>query len=426
MARTILALVCLIAAASAIAPLFKQERIVVKDGLLSYIVVFNEFAPEMRKELQVQAYLEVEGISGVTVNNVYLIRASEESAFRGFAAYLTSTQLQKIRSHAHVSYVEEDQIIEVNPIYENATVPYYGRGGLGDGVAAPASDWGQDRMDQHCLPLNGQFTPCTSSAIDCQGAGAAIWIVDTGIRTTHTDFGGRASIAADYASGDPKPYNGDCNGHGTHCAGSAAGTTWGIANKANLYSVRVLNCQGSGTNANVISGFDYVGNNQKSGKRNIMSASLGGSFSQSTNDAVEKIIAKGVICVVAAGNDNANACNYSPASAPNAITVGATTSTDARSSFSNFGTCVDTFAPGSSIKSAWYTSDTATNTLSGTSMATPLVAGAIALQQGQPSNSKAKTDFTGYATKNVVGNAGTGSPNRLGYDRGYDGTSTAC
>jgi serine protease len=398
----------------------------VKDGLLSYIVVFNEFAPDMRKESQVQAWLEGEGISGVTVNNAYLIRASEDSAFRGFAAYLTSTQLLKIRSHPSVNYVEEDQIIEVNPIYENATVPYYGRGGLGDGVDAPASDWGQDRMDQRCLPLNGQFSPCTSSAIDCQGAGAAIWIVDTGIRTTHNDFGGRASIAVDYAAGDAKPYNGDCNGHGTHCAGSAAGTTWGIAPKANLYSVRVLNCQGSGTTANVISGFDYVGNNQKSGKRNIMSASLGGSFSQSSNDAVEKIIAKGVICVVAAGNDNGNACNYSPASAPNAITVGATTSTDARSSFSNYGTCVDTFAPGSSIKSAWYTSDTATNTLSGTSMATPLVAGALALQQGQPSNSKAKTDFTGYSTKNVVTNPGTGSPNRLGYDRGSDGTSTSC
>jgi len=304
--------------------------------------------------------------------------------------------------------------VEVSPIYENVTAE-----------DVPAGDWGQNRVDQRCLPLNNQFDPCANKNIDCTGSNSNIWIVDTGVRSTHSEFGGRVTLAADYAAGDAKPYNGDCNGHGTHCAGSAAGKTYGISISAKIFSVRVLSCQGSGTTANVVKGFEFVAANQKSGK-NIMSASLGGSFSQATNDAVEAMIAKGVIGVVAAGNDNANACNYSPASAPSAITVGATTNTDARSSFSNFGNCLDVFAPGSNIKSAWYTSDTATNTISGTSMATPLVAGSIGTVGGTPNNAKVKTDLITTTTKNVVTSAGTNSPNRFVYDRHDDGTKTTC
>ena len=199
------------------------------------------------------------------------------------------------------------------------------------------------------------------------------YIIDTGIRTTHSQFGGRASVHFDALGGNGQ----DCNGHGTHVAGTVGGSTYGVAKSVTLRAVRVLGCNGSGTNSGVIAGVNSVAQNHAA--RSVANMSLGGGASAALDSAINNLHNSGVSIVVAAGNSNANACNSSPARAPNAITVGSTTSTDARSSFSNVGTCLDIFAPGSSITSAWSTSNTATRTISGTSMASPHVAGVAAL-----------------------------------------------
>jgi len=249
------------------------------------------------------------------------------------------------------------------------------------------------------------------------------------VLSSHDDFGGRATIPDGVDFATPNNKGVDCNGHGTHCAGTAAGGTFGVAYNAKVYSVRVLNCQGSGSSAGVISGFNWVGNNMVVGRRTILSASLGGGASQASDDAIAANSGKGVICVVAAGNDNANACNYSPARAPLAITVGATDKNDIRSSFSNFGTCVNIFAPGTSITSAWYQpGNTGTNTISGTSMACPHVAGLMAVLPSSVGNSfnEINNYIKAYATSDVVANAGTGSPNLFAYDRWDDGSSVSC
>ena len=208
----------------------------------------------------------------------------------------------------------------------------------------------------------------------------------------------------------------DCNGHGTHVAGTTGGTTYGVAKQVTLHAVRVLSCSGSGSNAGVIAGVDWVTQNHV--KPAVANMSLGGGVSSALDQAVANSISAGVSYAIAAGNSNANACNSSPARVPSAVTVGSTTSTDARSSFSNFGTCLDIFAPGSSITSAWSTSDTATNTISGTSMATPHVAGALALYlQTNPGASAATATaaLIANSTPNKVTNPGSGSPNRLLY-----------
>jgi len=208
----------------------------------------------------------------------------------------------------------------------------------------------------------------------------------------------------------------DCNGHGTHVAGTVGGSTYGVAKGVTIVPVRVLDCQGSGTNSGVIAGVDWVTAN-RSGP-SVANMSLGGGASTALDDAVNRSISAGVTYVVAAGNDNQNACNSSPARVPNAVTVGATTSSDARASFSNYGSCLDVFAPGSSITSAWHTSNTATNTISGTSMASPHVAGVAALYlQGSTGASPATVTnaITSTATTGVLTGIGSGSPNRLVY-----------
>jgi len=237
--------------------------------------------------------------------------------------------------------------------------------------------------------LNGQYK------YDSEGAGVQAFIVDTGVLTTHTEFAGRAVWGANYA-GDGK--NTDCNGHGTHVAGTVGGTLYGVAKKVSIIAVKVLGCTGSGTNSGVISGIQYTATNRK-GKPSVANMSLGGGFSQALNDAVKAAVNAGVVFAVAAGNENQDACNTSPASEASAITVGSTdvedkgtsTQIDIRSSFSNFGKCVKVLAPGSLIKSAWYTSNTATNTISGTSMASPHVAGVAALILGNNPTATAAT-----------------------------------
>jgi subtilisin family serine protease len=270
---------------------------------------------------------------------------------------------------------------------------------------SPAT-WGIDRIDQRNRPLSNSYTYNTTAS------NVNAYVIDTGIRSTHTQFGGRVSGGATFIN-DGRGTS-DCNGHGTHVSGTIGGSTYGVAKAVRLHPVRVLDCNGSGTNSGVIAGVNWVASNRVLPA--VANMSLGGGASSALDTAVNNSINRGVVYAIAAGNSNANACNFSPARVAAAITVGSTTSSDARSSFSNFGTCVDIFAPGSSITSAWATSDTATNTISGTSMATPHVAGVAALYLATHTTASPATvrnALVNNATANVISNVGSGSPNRL-------------
>ncbi len=310
---------------------------------------------------------------------------------KGFSAKLDDQALAEVRNDPNVAFVEPDRVISLATDQTPAT-------------------WGLDRIDQRALPLNNTYSYTPT------GAGVKAYIIDTGILTTHTNFGGRAIDGYDAVDG-VLPAT-DCNGHGTHVAGTVGSTTYGVAKGVTLVAVRVLNCQGSGTNSGVIAGIDWVTANHTAGQPAVANMSLGGGASSAIDTAVNNSISDGVTYAIAAGNSSANACNYSPARTERAITVGSTTIQDARSSFSNYGTCLDIFAPGSNITSTWSTSNTATNTISGTSMATPHVAGVAALAlQGSPAASPqtVRDLLVNTATNGVVTSAGTGSPNRLLY-----------
>jgi subtilisin family serine protease len=277
---------------------------------------------------------------------------------------------------------------------------------------APTSLWGLDRIDQRALPLNNQFGRAYT------GSGVTAYIIDTGVLSTHTEFGGR--VLSGFSSVSDANGTEDCNGHGTHVAGTVGGSNYGVAPGVAIVPVRVLDCSGSGSTSGVIAGIDWVIAHHIAGTPAVANMSLGGRRSSAIDIAVQSAVADGVVFVVAAGNSTANACQTSPAGEPLAITVGATTSADARSSFSNYGSCVDVFAPGSSITSAWYASTTASNTISGTSMASPHVAGVAALGlEIAPNSSVAQISdwITSTATPGVIGDAGTGSPNLLIYSR---------
>lgn len=315
------------------------------------------------------------------------------SALKGFAVSLPDAALQGIRNNPNVDYIEQDQTVSLNDVQSPAT-------------------WGLDRSDQADRPLDTQYH------YNYTGAGVHAFIIDTGIRATHTDFQGR--VQSGYTAINDGNGTDDCNGHGTHVSGTVGGLTWGVAKGVSLIPVRVLNCSGSGSWSGVIAGIDFAANSTL--RPAVANMSLGGGASSSVDAAVAGAVNKGVTMVVAAGNDNANACNYSPARAPSAITVGATTSGDARASYSNYGTCLDIFAPGSSITSAWNTSDSATNTISGTSMASPHVTGvaalalAAALAANTTTSPLAVADFlTKNATSGVLSSTGSGSTNRLVY-----------
>lgn len=309
----------------------------------------------------------------------------------GFAVTLPDRALDAVRNNPHVDYIEADSVVSIDATQTGAT-------------------WGIDRIDQRARPLSTTYT------YNYTGAGVKAYIIDTGILITHSQFGSRASYGYDAVDGSLPAA--DCNGHGTHVAGTVGGSTYGVAKGVTLVAVRVLDCAGSGTTSGVIAGINWVTSNHAAGAPAVANMSLGGSASSSLDTAVKNSVADGVTYAVAAGNNNKKACNYSPARVPEAITVGATTNTDARASYSNYGTCLDIFAPGSSITSAWYTSTTATNTISGTSMATPHVAGAAALYlQYNPAATPAQVSsaLVSGATSNVVTSVGTGSPNKLLY-----------
>lgn len=317
------------------------------------------------------------------------IRYTYTAAIQGFAAALPAAAIDGIRSNPNVLSVEPDHVVTV-----------------GTSIQYNPPSWGMDRVDQRDLPLNSQY------AYNYNGAGVYIYIIDTGILISHSDFGGRASVGYDALGG-----NGiDCNGHGTHVAGTAGGSAYGIAKGAQLVAVRVLDCYGYGTQASVIAGVDWVTGHHNA--RAVANMSLEGPPSPSEDAAVNNSIASGVTYTVAAGNDNSDACASSPQRVGPALTVGATTRSDSRASYSNFGTCLDLFAPGDSISSDWYTSNTATAMLSGTSMAAPHVAGMAAkLLQAHPSLTPyaVADSIVDLGTSGRLSNIGSGSPNLLLY-----------
>ena len=319
------------------------------------------------------------------------VRMVYRAALQGFVVRAPEAVVARMLKDPRVAFIEEDGVVKVSATQSGAT-------------------WGIDRVDQRSLPLSGTYT------YDYTGSGVRAYVIDTGILASHSEFGGR--VLSGYTAISDGRGTTDCNGHGTHVAGTIAGATYGVAKSARPVPVRVLGCTGSGTNSGVIAGIDWVRYNAV--KPAVANMSLGGGASSAVDTAVNNLSNSGVPVVVAAGNDNANACNYSPARAAGAITIGSTTSSDYRSSFSNYGGCLDLFAPGSSIKSAWYTSTTATNTISGTSMASPHVAGAVALYlQRNPSASPStvRSWLTTNGTSGKVISAGTSSPNILLYSR---------
>jgi subtilisin family serine protease len=315
-------------------------------------------------------------------------------ALKGYAARFTEAQVQELRQDPRVAFVERDQVARAFTTQLNAP-------------------WGLDRIDQRTLPLSTTFTYTNT------GAGVKAYIIDTGIRKSHTDFGGRAIDGTDKIDGS-LPAS-DCNGHGSHVAGTVGGTTYGVAKSVTLVAVRVLDCGGSGSYSQVIAGVDWVTGDHQAGQPAVANMSLGGPKSDALDSAVRKSITDGVSYAIAAGNGNIigiaqPACNYSPARVAEAMTISATDKTDTKASWANYGSCVDWFAPGVSIKSAWSTSDTATNTISGTSMATPHTAGVAALYlQSNTGASPATVRQALYdlTTKAIVKNSNTANNHLL-------------
>ena len=341
-----------------------------------YIVVFKDTAmTNFRGEKQ----------STATVANAVGQRfgAKVERAFNHVlngAVITTDVQnAKRLADDPEVAYVEADQIMRISGTQTSAT-------------------WGLDRIDQTNLPLNGSFTYPSSSGVHA-------YILDTGIRGTHNDFTGR--MGNGYTAVNDGQGTNDCQGHGTHVAGTVGGTTWGVAKNVTLHPVRVLGCDGSGSNSGVIAGMDWVTANAV--KPAVANMSLGGGASQATDDAIARMTNAGIATVVAAGNDSSNACNYSPARAPSAITVGSTTSSDAMSSFSNYGSCVDVYGPGSNITSASYSSNTGSTSMSGTSMASPHLAGVAALYLAANPNATPSQVTTAIVNNSLTGKI-TGIP----------------
>ncbi len=311
------------------------------------------------------------------------------SAIAGFSAELDAKALAAVRSDSRVAFVTPNQRISISADQTGPT-------------------WGLDRIDQENLPLDNNYH------YDYDGTGVDAYIIDTGILASHNDFGGRVVGGYNGMVGESTTNWGDCNGHGTHVAGTVGGTTWGVAKNVSLYGVRTLGCDGSGSTAGVIAGVDWV-TSVASGP-SVANMSLGGGIDPALDQAVQNSIASGITYVVASGNDNVDACASSPARVDQAITVNASNISDQRAIFSNYGSCTDIFAPGENISSAWHTGNDAFVTISGTSMAAPHVAGVVALfleENGSSSPTAVKTALESFAFSNKISNPGPGSTNLL-------------
>ncbi|HEV2016858.1 MAG TPA: S8 family serine peptidase [Gemmatimonadaceae bacterium] len=344
-----------------------------------YIVTFRDDVTDVAGVAQ-----SIAGLHNGALKHLY------KSALKGFAVQnISAAAAAAIASDPRVVRVEADQVMTAIATQTGAT-------------------WGLDRVDQRNLPLNNTYI------YNNDGSNVTVYIIDTGINFSHVDFGGRARTGIDEITNGGTAA--DCNGHGTHVSGTVGGATYGVAKNVKLVAVRVLNCSGSGTTSGVIAGIDWVTANKVLPAAANMS--LGGGFSSTLNQAVARSTAAGVTYAVAAGNSSADACSSSPSSEPSAITVGATDITDGFASFSNFGSCVDINAPGVDITSDWYTSNTATNTISGTSMASPHVAGAAALYLSANTSAtpaQVSTALTSNATLNVLSGVPGGTVNLLLY-----------
>jgi len=379
---------------SAIVPLKKVPADVRIKG--QYIVVLKKTASSENTDEIISNlasnYVARKRVSGFAARAAFSTRVASlnrgkiQHVFQGLSGRLSSDDLRLLRQNPNIEFIEEDAVVNITASQASPT-------------------WGLDRLDQANLPLNNNYE------YGYTGAGVNVYVIDSGIRITHTEFEGRASNA--FSSIGQNDFN-DCNGHGTHVAGTIGSKAYGVAKGVKLHSVRVLDCQGSGSSSGLISGIDFVRGNAV--KPAVASMSVGGGAYQALDNAIANLVNSGIAAVVAAGNDNKDACNYSPARAPLAITVGATSKNDARASFSNWGTCVDIFGPGDQILSLGTSSNSATATMSGTSMATPHVSGVVAQYlESNPSATPAQiaSYLTSIAVSGKVTNPGSGSPNKL-------------
>ncbi|HYI02556.1 Ig-like domain-containing protein [Hyalangium sp.] len=355
------------------------------DGLPGrYIVVFEDSGERSLRASPLEVRKTSEALTrahGGTVRRVYA------SALKAFSASLTEEEAQRLSEDPSVRYVQQQRLFSAEGVQLHAT-------------------WGLDRVDQRYQPLDERYT------YEYTGAGVHMYILDTGILGTHVEFAGRMGNGFDSIGDGMGPT--DCHGHGTHVAGTAGGTTYGVAKGVTLHPVRVLDCTGNGSTEQVLSGIDWVTANHVSPA--VVNMSLTGSIDPVIDDAIVQSIAAGVTYVVGAGNDGWDACNNTPAHLPQAVTVGSTSALDIMSFFSNYGTCVDLFAPGEEITSAWATGDTDTHSTSGTSMATPHAAGAAALYlEGHPTATPAQVaeELSARGTHGVVEGADMDSPNVL-------------